>query len=108
VPPKGIFKPYSRWDPAAGRCKPRHRFDGGTCAGGKRRYRPGSQYAHDPARSVRMYARAPARLAAAHKACRRDLTALRNRFAAERIVRQRKCVEARRLRDRSGINFHCK
>jgi hypothetical protein len=55
-----------------------------------------------------MYARAPARLAAAHRACRRDLAALRSRIAAERIFRQRKCAEARRLRDRGGINFHCK
>lgn len=71
VPPSGIFKRYSRWDPAAGRCKPRHRFDGGTCAGGKRRYRAGKHYAHEPSQSISMYAKAPTRLAAALKSCQR-------------------------------------
>ncbi|MDA1323410.1 MAG: hypothetical protein O3C34_01580 [Proteobacteria bacterium] len=71
VPPKGIYKLYSRWDPAAGRCRPRHRFDGGTCAGGKRRYEAGKHYAHEPSQSVSMYAKAPTRLAAAYKSCQR-------------------------------------
>jgi len=108
VPPKGIFKAYSLWDPAAGRCKPRHRFDGGTCAGGKRRYRAGKQYAHQPAQSMTMYANAPARLAAAHKQCRLGMTDLRSRIAAERIARQRNCAAGRQHNDRNMINLYCK
>ncbi len=108
VPPKGIFKLYSRWDPAAGRCKPRHRFDGGTCAGGKRRYKAGKHHAQQPSRSVSMYANAPRRLAAAHKSCRRGVANLRSRIAAERVIKQRSCAEARRQNDRNLINFHCR
>jgi hypothetical protein len=108
VPPKGIFKPYSRWDPATGRCKPRHRFDGGTCAGGKRRYRAGKHYAHQLSQSVSMYAKAPTRLAAAQKMCRRGVTDLRGRIAVERVIRQRSCADARQRNDRKLINFYCK
>lgn len=108
IPPKGIFKPYSRWDPAAGRCKPRHRFDGGTCAGGKRRYKAGKHHAHQPSVSVRMYAKAPSRLAAAYKLCRRALTDLRSRVGAERVIKQRRCAQARQQGDRAAINFYCR
>ena len=108
VPPKGIFKLYSRWDPAAGRCKPRHRFDGGTCAGGIRRYRAGKHHAHPPSQSVQMYAMAPTRLAAAPKLCRRGVADLRSRIAAERVIKQRNCADARRQNDRNLINLYCK
>ena len=108
VPPKGIFKLYSRWDPAAGRCKPRHRFDGGTCAGGKRRYKAGKHHAQEPSQSVRMYAKAPTRLAAAHKMCQRGIADLRSRIAAERVIRQRSCADARQQNDRSLVNLYCK
>lgn len=108
VPPKGIFKPYSRWDPAAGRCKPRHRFDGGTCAGGKRRYKAGKHHAHQLSQSVAMYAKAPTRLAAAHKLCRRGLAELRSRVGAERVIKQRRCADARQQRDRNAINLYCR
>jgi len=108
VPPKGIFKLYSRWDPAAGRCKLRHRFDGSTCAGGKRRYRPGRHHAHHPAQSVNMYSKAPTRLVAAYKACQRGSTDLRSRTAGERLLKQRNCANARRRNDRNSINIYCK
>ena len=108
VPPKGLYKAYSRWDPAAGRCKPRHRFDGGTCAGGKRRYGAGKHHAHEVSQSVRMYGKAPTRLAAALKSCRNGVVDLRGKAADKRIVKQRLCAHARRQNDRSQINLYCK
>lgn len=109
IPPRGLFKPYSRWDPAAGRCKPRHRFDGGTCSGGATgRYSPGGQYAHSLPRSVSMYGKALTRLAAAEKTCRLGISRMRSRIAAQRIARQRNCAAARQRGDRSLINLYCK
>lgn len=108
LPPKGIFKPYSRWDPAAGRCKPRHRFDGGTCAGGKVRYKAGKHHAHALSDSIRMYSSAPSRLAAAHKQCRRALADFRSRVGAERVLKQRRCAQARQQNDRKAANFYCR
>jgi hypothetical protein len=108
VPPKGIFKLYSRWDPAAGRCKPRHRFDGGTCAGGKRRYPPGKHHAHVPSQSVAMFGQAARRVAANLKSCQRNVTGLRNQTAIENIIKKQNCSNARRRNDRSQINLYCK
>ena len=108
VPPSGIFKLYSRWDPAAGRCKPRHRCDGGTCAGGKRRYRAGKHYAHEPSQSMSMYAKAPTRLAAALKSCRRGAADPGSRTEAGRIVRLRRCANARQQNNRNLINLYCR
>jgi hypothetical protein len=55
-----------------------------------------------------MYARAPTRLAAAHKTCRRGIADLRSRIAGERVIKQRGCADARRQNDRNLINHYCK
>jgi hypothetical protein len=55
-----------------------------------------------------MYAKAPTRLAAAHKACRSGVADLRGRIAAERVIKQRSCAAARRQGDRKLINLYCK
>ena len=52
---KNRYMPYSRWGPAAGRCRAREKFDLIACAGGlKGRYRPGKQHAQLPSQSARM------------------------------------------------------
>jgi hypothetical protein len=55
-----------------------------------------------------MYGKAPTRLAAAVKSCRRGVVDLRGRRADERIVKQRLCAHARRQKDRNLINLHCR
>ena len=48
LPHKNRYMPYSRWDPAAGRCRPRDKFDLIACAGHKGPYRPGKHHAQLP------------------------------------------------------------
>jgi len=55
-----------------------------------------------------MYAGAPTRLAAAHQVCQRGVAGLRSRIAAERVIRQRSCADARQRDDRNLINLYCK
>jgi hypothetical protein len=107
-PRKGRYRPYLRWDTAAGRCKPRHRYDGGSCAGGKRRYNAGKHHAQSAAQSVRMYGKAPARAQASVNQCRRALTKLRRYGMAERAARQRDCKQAQALKRTDLIRLYCR
>jgi len=102
------YQSYLRWDMAAGRCKPRHRFDGGSCAGGKRRYNAGKHHAQSAVQSARMFARAPERAKRELDICRRALDKLRRYGAAERSTRKRDCLQAQALKRRDLIQAYCR
>jgi hypothetical protein len=106
-PRKARYQSYLRWDPAAGRCKPRHSYLGSSCAGGKRRYNPGKHHAQSVAQSANMFARASVRAEAELNQCRRALQKLQRFGAAERRVRQRDCAQARTLKRPDLIKFYC-
>ena len=61
LPAKGRYRAYLRWDPAAGRCRPRDKYEQGSCAGSRARYHPGKRHAQDLAGSIRRPRRATAR-----------------------------------------------
>lgn len=107
-PRKALFQPYLRWDSAAGRCKPRHRFDGGSCAGGKRRYNAGKHHAQSAAQSLKMYSKAPQRAQASLNQCRRALTKLRRYGAAKRAAGQRDCKQAQTLKRPDLVRLYCR
>lgn len=102
------YQSYLRWDSAAGRCKPRHRYDGGSCAGGKQRYNPGKHHAQSAAKSVRMFAMAPERAQRTSDQCRRALTKFRRFDAAKRSARKRDCQQAQKLKRRDLIQAYCR
>ena len=107
-PRKARYQPYLRWDGAAGRCKPRHTYDGGTCAGGKRRYNAGKHHAQSAAQSYKMYSKAPVRAQASLNQCRRALGKLRKYGAVERAARQRDCKQAQALKRPDLIRLYCR
>ena len=106
-PRKARYQSYLRWDDAAGRCRPRHRYDDGSCAGGKRRYNAGKHHAQPAAQSARMYSKAPVRAQASLNQCRRALTKLRQYGAAKRNARQRDCKQAQALKRRDLMRLYC-
>ena len=107
-PRKGRYQTYLRWDGAAGRCRPRHRYDGGSCAGGKRRYNAGKHHAQSARLSVKMYSKAPQRARSALNQCRRALNNLRAYSAVKRAARQRDCKQAQTLKRPDLIRLYCR
>ena len=104
---KNIWKPYVRWDPAAGRCKPRDIFDGFSCIGTKQRYQPGKRLAHSAAHSQKMYGQATAHLKKKVSECRRIANSMKYGAAAERSKNARFCGQARKLKRADLVKLYC-
>jgi hypothetical protein len=105
--PKNIWMPYVRWDPAAGRCRPRDSFDGAVCVGTRQRYEPGRRHAQSLSRSVGMYGHATAQLESRLDSCRQAATGLRHKASDERMKDARRCEQARKLNRGDLADLYC-
>ena len=108
LPRKNRYRPYSQWDPAAGRCRPRHKFDLIACAGPKGRYRPGKHHAQLPSQSARMYNTALKRLTRAAHHCRAKLQKMRKEATRKTVREQRACLVAKRKGREDIARLFCK
>jgi hypothetical protein len=108
LPRKNRYPAYLRWDPAAGRCRPRDGYEQGSCAGPKGRYAPGRRHAHSPVASIRMYGAATGRAEAALRRCEANLTTLRKAAARRHQVAAQNCAISKRLNRRDLVALHCK
>jgi len=108
LPGKARYRPYLRWDPAAGRCRPRDKYEQGSCAGPRARYHPGKRHAHNLAGSIRMYGASTRRAEAALRQCSAALDRLRNASATRFQTAARNCAIARKLQRRDLIARYCK
>lgn len=107
-PRKNVWMPYVRWDPAAGRCKPRDVFDGASCVGTRQRYEPGRRHAQPLARSLGMYGNAPAQIEAKLDGCEQTATGLRHRASDARMKSARQCRQAKQLGRAELVQLYCK
>ncbi len=107
-PRRNVWMPYIRWDPAAGRCKPRDVFDGASCVGSRQRYDPGKHHAHTLPRSISMYRQAAVRLEGRLDDCRQAETGMKHRAASERSKSTMLCEQARKLNRVDLVQFYCK
>lgn len=108
LPRKKRYMPYSRWDPAAGRCRPRDRFDLIACAGRKGRYQPGKHHAQLPSQSARMYSTALKRLTRADHHCRAKLQKMRKQVQRKTVQEHRACLIARQKGREDIARLFCK
>lgn len=108
LPRKARYPAYLRWDPAAGRCRPRHKYEMGSCDGPKGRYIPGRRHAQSAAGSFRMYGAATQRAEVTLKRCAAGLGRLRNTAAKRIQALARDCAISKRLRRRDLIALYCK
>jgi hypothetical protein len=108
LPRRNQYMPYSRWDPAAGRCRPRDKFDVIACAGSKGRYRPGKHHAQLPSQSARMYSTALKRLTRAAHHCRAKLQNMRKEATRKTAREQRACLIAKRKGREDIARLFCK
>jgi hypothetical protein len=108
LPRKGRYPAYLRWDPAAGRCRPRDKYEQGSCDGPKGRYIPGRRHAQSAVGSFRMYGAATQRAEATLERCTRGLGKLRNAAAKRHQASARDCAISKRLRRRDLIALYCK
>ena len=108
LPRKGVYPAYLRWDPAAGRCRPRDKYEQGSCDGPKGRYSPGRRHAQSTAGSFRMYGAATRRTEAMLQQCAAGLSKLRNASAKRRQASARDCAISKRLQRSDLIALYCK
>ena len=108
LPAKGRYRAYLRWDPAAGRCRPRDKYEQGSCAGSRARYHPGKRHAQDLAGSIRMYGASTQRAEAALRQCSSGLDKLRGASADRFETQARNCAISKRLKRRDLIARYCK
>lgn len=108
LPEKGRYQPYLRWDPAAGRCRPRDKYEQGSCAGPRARYHPGKRHAQDLAGSIRMYGASTQRAEAALRQCSSGLDRLRDASAERFEKAARNCAISKKLQRRDLIARYCK
>ncbi len=108
LPPKGVYPAYLRWDPAAGRCRPRDKYDQGSCDGPKGHYSPGRRHAQSVVGSFRMYGAATQRAEAMLERCAAGLDKLRNVSAQRRQSAARDCAISKRLQRQDLIALYCK
>ncbi|NKB19826.1 MAG: hypothetical protein GKS01_04695 [Alphaproteobacteria bacterium] len=108
LPRKNRYMPYSRWDPAAGRCRPRDKFDLIACDGKKRRYRPGKHHAQLPSQSARMYSTALNRLTRAAHHCQAKLQKMRKQVTRKTVQEKRACLIAKRKGREDIARLFCK
>ncbi len=108
LPRKNRYPAYLRWDPAAGRCRPRDVYEQGSCAGQKGRYAPGRRHAHAAVASFRMYGAATKRAEAALSRCEGRLNGLREAAAERYRIAAQNCAISKRLNRRDLVALHCK
>ena len=108
LPAKGRYHAYLRWDPAAGRCRPRDKYEQGSCAGPKARYHPGKRHAQNLAGSIRMYGASTKRAEAALSQCTNGLDRLRDASAERFEKAARNCAISKKLQRRDLIARYCK
>jgi hypothetical protein len=107
IPRGGAFPSYSRWDRAAGRCRPRDIYEGGSCKSSTRRYQPGQRHAQTKIQSMRMYGRVARSAVSALNQCRATLSVLRQRAATRTSKERNDCRIARSRRDADLIRSYC-
>lgn len=108
LPRKARYPAYLRWDPAAGRCRPRDKYEQGSCDGAKGRYIPGRRHAQSAVGSFRMYGAATQRAEVTLKRCTAGLGRLRNAAAKRNQASARDCAISKRLQRRDLIALYCK
>lgn len=108
VPRGRAYPSYSRWDRAAGRCRPRDIYEGGTCKGTRRQYQPGRRHAQTLTQSMRMYGQAAQGAVAALNGCRATLNGLRKRAATHSSQERNACRNARKTGRGDLQKLYCK
>ncbi|MBK20250.1 MAG: hypothetical protein CMM52_15575 [Rhodospirillaceae bacterium] len=108
MPRKKRYMPYSRWDPAAGRCRPRDKYDLTGCAGKKGRYRPGKHHAQLPLQSARMYSMALRRMTNASLRCQARLQQMRKQVTRKTVQERRACIVAKHKGREDIARLFCK